>query len=89
MKLSDFNQALSTFDEAITAQPYLGLAYYYKALALKDIGLQTHDIRDIRVALETANKAFSLYLPPNSDNKIKNLKISLVDILAWNQGQLK
>ena len=83
-KLGEYNQALSSFNKAIEANQYDDKAYYGKALTLEKIGLQTHDISAIQMAVQTLDKTLSIY----SDNKdAQNLKSSLENILAWNRGQ--
>jgi hypothetical protein len=59
-------------------------SYYNKALTLTTVGIRTHDIEDIKLALQNADKALSI----NSDDKsAQGLKTSLEQLLAWNHGQ--
>src|SRR5215469_18262739 len=83
MQLGDYAGAISVFNTVIEGDQYDSKAYYNKALALEDRSLQTHDIGDIRLALQTVNKTLSI----NADNKdASDLKISLEDLLAWSHG---
>ena len=84
MQLGDYAGANSVFDAVIRADQFENKAYYNKALALEDRGLQTHNIEDIKMALQTVNKTLSIY----ADNKeAQNLKLSLTDLLTWSNGQ--
>ena len=65
MKLGDYEQALSTFNAAIDAQPYTDSTYYYKALTLVVRDFHTHNFDDMDAALHLLDKALSI----DSDNK--------------------
>jgi len=88
MKLGDYEQALKTFDAAITIQPYVDTALYHRALLFTTLGFRNHDTGDLNTALQDVNKALN-FSGGTENAKATDLKVLLMQILAWNGGAIK